>query len=462
MRRRGESTKCFQSNFIVSLCVALINILGVKLIHHRHSVELPDPMPHLHSVDARARRQARAVERGYITPLPIGSRWVTVAEGIAPRLRTMAKGLEATKKMEVDLQVHTRSTAALVTIAEGLHHPGAEHLKTAARQANTAKHRSWLADSPYTDKVMHKHKATATQRSYFMQNATTQTHWDATFFIGKDFAQGAEEEGFEAESVSGYGDNATRVEKGDMEHDAERVETQNNEDEQGKKGKEVADNATRKELKDLERDIGQTMVAMIKEMKEMIVSTAAAMSKPIDTFSKEMEKSMTSIVSQVTGVQEGAYEMRARVSSLEKNMEAIAGTAVRMCERLEKVENEMSKVNIAAWGEKILNIEKYWEAYCDGMWHMARSPSNSSPSAAPEMWSDSEGTELTESGSFREAASRPSRPAARREGASGTPTAGSGHTAPCSPTPVREVASRATTSPSSRPKRQRRQAKHRA
>eukprot|EP00974_Lingulodinium_polyedra_P057893 5574985-Lingulodinium_polyedra.AAC.1 len=96
---------------VVAAWIAVYAVFAVAI------VVAPVLMPHTRSAVAAARRLERAIVRHYIQPVPAGDKLVAVPAVAARRVKTMARGLIATKDMEERLGQHRRSTAELAALA---------------------------------------------------------------------------------------------------------------------------------------------------------------------------------------------------------------------------------------------------------------------------------------------------------------------------------------------------------
>ena len=103
-------------------------------------------MPHTHSATAAVVRRLRAIDRNYIKPKPFGCKYVLVEDAVAPRIRVMAAGLSATRKVELETGVHRRKVPELAVVARPIvGDVVADQLLKASTAANVAKHRSFVA-----------------------------------------------------------------------------------------------------------------------------------------------------------------------------------------------------------------------------------------------------------------------------------------------------------------------------
>ena len=102
-------------------------------------------MPHLRSAAASSARCARAVERGFLRPRPVGSRHILVPETIAPRVRTVVSSMALHRDHCRALQLDINTAAVAACRARELQVLSQEdllHARQTHRAANLAKH-SW-------------------------------------------------------------------------------------------------------------------------------------------------------------------------------------------------------------------------------------------------------------------------------------------------------------------------------
>ena len=77
-------------------------------------------MPHTRTVEGAAKRLERSIKRGFIVTRPAGFSHVLARTVTAPRLRVVARGLEATRQVELETGIHRRTTASLISATRPL------------------------------------------------------------------------------------------------------------------------------------------------------------------------------------------------------------------------------------------------------------------------------------------------------------------------------------------------------
>jgi len=93
-------------------------------------------------------RRRFAAERGLLRPKPGNKAFVCTDVSVAPRLRQVARGLEATRSLERQSGLHRRSTAGLAEVAASVvGRDDLDRFRSVSKVANTAKHKSWLDKS---------------------------------------------------------------------------------------------------------------------------------------------------------------------------------------------------------------------------------------------------------------------------------------------------------------------------
>jgi len=102
-------------------------------------------MVHCHSVTARLKRTQRALDRGFLRPRPQpGFSWVATQTEVAPRLRDLARSLEAHRAHEAISGIHCHHASGAALVAKPL--MTADDFKQSVllhKRANAARHQPW-------------------------------------------------------------------------------------------------------------------------------------------------------------------------------------------------------------------------------------------------------------------------------------------------------------------------------